>query len=79
MLTNLLTATNSTRVYRSLFLGKPLPKTKRAPEVNWLMALPMVSLSVIVLLLPAMMQRIDPVPGIASFSLPVAGAVSVPV
>ena len=40
------------------------------------MALPMVSLSVIVLLLPAMMQRIDPVPGIASFSLPVAVAVS---
>ena len=77
LLTNLLTATNSTRVYRSLFLGKPLPKTKRAPEVNWLMALPMVSLSVIVLLLPAMMQRIDPVPGIASFSLPVAVAVSV--
>ena len=77
LLTNLLTATNSTRVYRSLFLGKPLPKTKRAPEVNWLMALPIVSLSVIVLLLPAMMQRIDPVPGIASFSLPVAGAVSV--
>ena len=76
LLTNLLTATNSTRVYRSLFLGKPLPKTKRAPEVNWLMALPIVSLSVIVLLLPAMMQRIDPVPGIASFSLPVAIAVS---
>ena len=76
LLTNLLTATNSTRVYRSLFLGEPLPKTKRAPEVNWLMALPMVSLSVIVLLLPAMMQRIDPVPGIASFSLPVAVAVS---
>ena len=77
LLTNLLTATNSTRVYRSLFLGQPLPKTKRAPEVNWLMALPMVSLSVIVLLLPAMMQRIDPVPGIASFSIPVAVAVSV--
>ena len=42
------------------------------------MALPMVSLSVIVLLLPAMMQRIDPA-GIASFSLPVAVAVSPPV
>ena len=41
------------------------------------MALPMVSLSVIVLLLPAMMQRIDPVPGIASFSIPVGVAVSV--
>ena len=39
------------------------------------MALPMVSLTVIVLLLPAIMQRIDPVPGIAAFSLPVAAAV----
>ena len=77
LITNLLTATNATRVYRSVFLGNPMPKTKRTPEVNWLMALPIVSLSVIVLLLPAMMQRIDPVPGIASFSLPVAVAVSV--
>jgi NAD(P)H-quinone oxidoreductase subunit 5 len=39
------------------------------------MALPMVSLTVIVLLLPAIMQRIDPVPGINAFSLPVAAAV----
>jgi NAD(P)H-quinone oxidoreductase subunit 5 len=39
------------------------------------MALPMVSLTVIVLLLPAIMQRIDPVPGIGAFSLPVAAAV----
>ena len=75
LLTNLLAAANVTRVYRSLFLGPAKPKTKRAPEVNWLMALPMVSLSVIVLLVPAIMQRIDPVPGIASFSLPVAAAV----
>ncbi len=72
LLTNLLTAANVTRVYRSVFLGPPTPKTKRAPEANWLMALPMVSLSVIVLLLPWMMQRIDPVPGIASFP-PVVG------
>jgi NAD(P)H-quinone oxidoreductase subunit 5 len=71
LLTNLLSAVNVTRVYRSIFLGQPLPKTKRAPEVNWLMALPMVSLSVIVLLLPAIMQRLDPVPGIASFPLSV--------
>jgi NAD(P)H-quinone oxidoreductase subunit 5 len=75
LLTNLLAAANVTRVYRSLFLGPAKPKTKRAPEVNWLMALPMVSLSVIVLLVPLIMQRIDPVPGIASFSLPVAAAV----
>ena len=76
LITNLLTATNATRVYRSVFLGKPLPKTKRTPEVNWLMALPIVSLSVIVMLLPAMMQRIDPVPGIASFSLSIGLAVA---
>jgi NAD(P)H-quinone oxidoreductase subunit 5 len=71
LLTNLLTAANLTRVFRSLFLGAPMPKTRRTPEVNWLMALPMVSLTVIVLLTPLLMQRIDPVPGIAAFSLPV--------
>ena len=75
LLTNLLTAANLTRVFRSVFLGPPLPKTRRTPEVNWLMALPMVSLTVIVLLTPLMMQRIDPVPGIAAFSPAVALAV----
>jgi NAD(P)H-quinone oxidoreductase subunit 5 len=59
-----------------VFLGPVLPKTKRTPEVNWLMALPMVSLTVIVVLLPWIMQRIDPVPGIASFPLPVGLAVA---
>lgn len=76
LLTNLLTATNLTRVFRSVFLGHPLPKTKRTPEVNWMMALPMVSLTVIVPLMPLLMQRIDPVPGIAAFSIPVAIAVA---
>jgi NAD(P)H-quinone oxidoreductase subunit 5 len=76
LLTNALTAVNATRVYRSVFLGPVLPKTKRTPEVNWLMALPMVSLTVIVVLLPWIMQRIDPVPGIASFPLAVGLAVA---
>jgi NAD(P)H-quinone oxidoreductase subunit 5 len=76
LLTNLLSAANVTRVYRSVFLGPLTPKTKRTPEVNWLMALPMVSLTVIVMLLPLIMQRIDPVPGIASFPLPVGLAVA---
>jgi NAD(P)H-quinone oxidoreductase subunit 5 len=75
LLTNLLTAANLTRVYRSVFLGSPMPKTRRAPEVNWLMALPMVSLTVLVLLTPWLMQRIDPVPGLAAFSPVVAGLV----
>lgn len=76
LLTNLLTAANVVRVFRSVFLGRVMPKTRRTPEVIWWMALPMVSLSVIVLLLPWIMQRIDPVPGIASFPLPVAFAVA---
>jgi NAD(P)H-quinone oxidoreductase subunit 5 len=75
LLTNALTALNLTRVFRSLFLGPVLPKTRRAPEVSWLMALPMVSLTVVVLLTPLLMQRLDPVPGIGSFPLPVAIAV----
>jgi NAD(P)H-quinone oxidoreductase subunit 5 len=75
LLTNLLTAANLTRVYRSLFLGEVRPKTRRCPEVNWLMALPMVSLTVIVLLMPLLLQRIDPVPGIAAFPLSAAFAV----
>ena len=76
LLTNLLCAANVTRVYRSVFLGPVTPKTRRTPEVNWLMALPMVSLAVIVLLLPWIMQRLDPVPGIAAFSLPVGLSVA---
>ena len=76
LLTNLFTALNLTRVFRSVFLGSSKPKTKRAPEVNWLMALPMVSLSVLVLLTPLLMAKIDPIPGIGSFSLPVAIAVA---
>jgi NAD(P)H-quinone oxidoreductase subunit 5 len=68
LLTNALTALNLTRVYRAVFLGEVHPKTRRAPEVNWLMALPMVSLSVLVLLTPLAMARIDPMAGIAPFS-----------
>jgi len=68
LLTNALTAFNLVRVYRQVFLDTPHPKTKRTPEVNWLMALPMVSLTVLVLLTPLVIGRIDPSPGIASFS-----------
>ena len=75
LLTNALTAFNLTRVFRQVFLGAPMPKTKRAPEVNWLMALPMVSLTVLVALLPALMARFDPVPGLASFPPLIAASV----
>jgi NAD(P)H-quinone oxidoreductase subunit 5 len=75
LVTNALTAFNLTRVFRQVFMGSPMPKTKRAPEVNWLMALPMVSLSVLVALFPALMARFDPVPGLGSFPLGLAAAV----
>ena len=68
LLTNALTALNLTRVYRQVFLGSPHPKTRRTPEVNWLMALPMVTVAVLVLVTPLVMARIDRVPGIGAFS-----------
>jgi NAD(P)H-quinone oxidoreductase subunit 5 len=74
LLTNALTAANVVRVLRSVFGGTPTPKCRRTPEINWLMALPMVSLTVLVLLVPWIMVRIDPVPGIASFPLAVGVA-----
>ena len=67
LVTNTLTVWNLLRQFRHIFLGSPLPKTRRAPEVNWLMALPMVALTVIVLVSPLLMQRLYPVPGIAAF------------
>jgi NAD(P)H-quinone oxidoreductase subunit 5 len=58
LVTNGLTLFNLMRVYRQVFLDQPHPKTRRAPEVNWLMALPMVSLLVLVLLTPLIIQRL---------------------
>ncbi len=72
LIANALTVLNLTRVFRLVFLGAAQPKTRRTPEVNWQMALPMVSLTVLVLVTPLIMVVIDPVPGLASFSLPVA-------
>ena len=69
LLTNALTAFNLVRVFRQVFLDKPHPKTKRTPEVNWLMALPMVSLAVVVLLVPLIFPRIYPIAGVEVVSL----------
>jgi len=54
---NALSAINLTRVFRLVFLGEPQPKTRRAPEVNWPMAFPMVAVTVIALLAPLIPQR----------------------
>ncbi|MEG3930601.1 NAD(P)H-quinone oxidoreductase subunit F [Microcoleus sp. T3_B1] len=57
LLVNGLTALNLTRIFGLVFAGKPQPKTRRAPEVGWQMALPMVILTVIGLLVPWMLQQ----------------------
>ncbi|MBW4645731.1 MAG: NAD(P)H-quinone oxidoreductase subunit F [Goleter apudmare HA4340-LM2] len=57
VLVNGLTALNLTRVFRYIFWDKPQQKTRRAPEVGWQMALPMVSLTIVTLLLPLMLQQ----------------------
>ena len=52
MFVNVFSAINVTRLFRVIFLGKPQIKTRRAPEVPWQMALPMVSLTVVTLIAP---------------------------
>ncbi|MGD1713253.1 NAD(P)H-quinone oxidoreductase subunit F [Dapis sp. BLCC M172] len=59
---NFLTALNLTRVFRLIFLGEPQPKTRRTPEVIWLMAVPMVSLIIVTLLTPIIMERLSLLP-----------------
>ncbi|NMG22273.1 NAD(P)H-quinone oxidoreductase subunit F [Brasilonema bromeliae] len=54
---NSLTALNLTRLFRLIFWGQPQPKTRRTPEVGWQMALPMVTLTIMTLLLPLMLQQ----------------------
>ena len=70
LLVNFLTTLNLVRVFRLVFLGKPQPKTRRTPEVGWLMALPMVILSVFVLVLPLLMSRMTLLPPLEYFNLP---------
>ncbi|HRD42061.1 MAG TPA: NAD(P)H-quinone oxidoreductase subunit F, partial [Prochlorococcaceae cyanobacterium AMR_MDS_5431] len=72
LLTNTLTALNLTRVFRQVFLGNPMTKTRRAIEVNWQVALPMVILMVITILTPWMMTKIGILPGISALSLEAA-------
>lgn len=54
---NFLSALNFTRVFRLVFWGDARGKTRRAPEVAWPMALPMVTLTIIVLLFPSVPLR----------------------
>ncbi|MBD2120145.1 NAD(P)H-quinone oxidoreductase subunit F [Trichocoleus sp. FACHB-262] len=58
LIANALSAINLTRVFRLVFLGAVQPKSRRAPEVPWQMAVPMVSLTILTLLVPLMMQKL---------------------
>lgn len=53
---NGLSALHFTRIFGLVFGGKPQAKTRRAPEVIWPMALPMVSITIVTLLVPIMLQ-----------------------
>jgi len=73
LLVNLLTALNLTRVFRLLFMGESQPKTRRAPEVPWPMAVPMVTLAVVNLMVPFAMQRLSLLPPLEYFNLTAIG------
>ncbi len=57
ILVNALTALNLMRLFGLIFAGETQPKTRRAPEVLWPMALPMVALTIVTLLVPLMLQH----------------------
>lgn len=57
LLVNGLTAFNLVRVFGLVFWGERKPKTRRAPEVPWLMAVPMVTLAIFNLLVPALLAQ----------------------
>jgi NAD(P)H-quinone oxidoreductase subunit 5 len=63
LLVNGLTALNMMRVFGLVFQGSVQPKTRRAPEVGWLMALPIGILAVQTLLMPWLLWHWKLYPG----------------
>ncbi|HAG81311.1 MAG TPA: NAD(P)H-quinone oxidoreductase subunit F [Cyanobacteria bacterium UBA11162] len=62
LVVNGLTILGLTRVFRLIFLGNPHPKTRRAPEVAWPMAFPMVGLILLTLSMPLILQQLSLLP-----------------
>lgn len=62
LVVNTLTTLNLMRVFRLVFLGEAQPKTRRAPEVMWPMAVPMVTLIIFILVLPLVMGKLSLLP-----------------
>ncbi|NJO42062.1 MAG: NAD(P)H-quinone oxidoreductase subunit F [Cyanobacteria bacterium CRU_2_1] len=63
LLVNGLTTFNLVRVFGLVFWGTPKPKTRRTPEVPWLMAVPMMTLAIFTLIVPVMLQQWGMLPG----------------
>jgi len=74
LLVNGLTAFNLMRVFGLIFWGDPQPKTRRAPEVPWLLTLPSISLTIITLLVPVMLSQWNVLPRWADVNWTSAGA-----
>ncbi len=55
LLVNSITAFGLMRMFALVFLGPTQPKTRRAPEVAWPVALPLVALTIITLLVPSLL------------------------
>jgi NAD(P)H-quinone oxidoreductase subunit 5 len=68
LLVNGLTTFNLVRAYGLIFAGKRQPKTRRAPEVPWLMAAPMVGMTIFTLLLPLIFLQFGLLPGWGSWN-----------
>jgi NAD(P)H-quinone oxidoreductase subunit 5 len=52
---NCITTFGLTRMFGMVFLGQTQPKTRRAPEVAWQVAIPLVALTIITLLVPILL------------------------
>jgi len=55
LLVNSVTAFGLMRLFALVFLGAPQPKTRRTPEVGWQVAIPLVTLTIITLLVPILL------------------------
>jgi NAD(P)H-quinone oxidoreductase subunit 5 len=83
LVTNLLLGLGFVRVFRLVFWGVAQEKTRRAPEVGWSMAVPMVVLTVATLLMPVVLARLHLLPSfgqirpLASLLVVASGAIGV--
>ncbi len=75
-LVNGITAFGLTRLFDLVFLGSVQPKTRRAAEVPWLMAVPIVSLTIITLLVPVMLYNWGVLPSWRTLDWEAAGVLA---